>query len=261
MKNIFLILLFSFVFSENYYKFHSEEGTIPIIIIVPHDGSIKLKSSVRDSVGGCNYEIKNDLYTYDIALGIKRRIERLVGTTPYAKVYIVHNGVHRKYVDVNRKPECAYDKDNKDAKMVYDLYHSTIKNFISDIKHNHKYGLLIDLHGQSSKSGDIFIGKSVRRFMKNGNKAESHIVSFLSGRGYNVITDEWEGGHSVSTYGLMDCQLIDCNYSKNYTINSIQLEIDKEYRFDIEKRKTLVKDLSSMIIRLINNKREYLYFK
>ena len=236
MKNILFILLFSFVFSENYYKFHSEEGTIPIIIVVPHDGSIKLKGDVRDSIGGCNYEIKNDLYTYDIALGIKRRIERLVGTTPYDKVYIVHNGVHRKYVDVNRKQECAYDDNNTDAKMVYDLYHTTIKNYISEIKDNHRYGLLIDIHGQSSKEGDIFIG----------NFTEPFVIDFLVEKGYNVITDEWEGGYTVSNYKI---------------INSIQLEIDKKYRFDIENRKQVLKDLSSMIIKLINNRKEYLYLK
>ena len=171
-----------------------------------------------------------------VGYALKKRIEKLVGTTPYDKVYIVHNGVHRKYLDVNRKPECAYDSDNEHAKQIYDVYHMTIENYINDIRDNHKYGLLVDVHGQSSKEGDIFIG----------NFTEPLVVDFLVEKGYDVVIDEWKGGYTVSNYD---------------NINSIQLEIDKKYRFDIENRKQVIKDLSSMIIKLINNKKEYLYLK
>ena len=134
---------------SNFYIFHN--GSIPVLFTVLHDGSYILQNTPSRIDSSDHYNIRNDLHTKLIS----DKIYSELFTNYQFKPYMLINKVHRKFVDLNRSPEYAYESDI--GKKVYDDYYEKLFNVLSSmlLKYNKIY--LFDIHGFSSDTADIVI--------------------------------------------------------------------------------------------------------
>lgn len=232
-------------------------GTLPVLISCPHGGSEQPDGvSERDgsaTPAGCDFEKKSDLNTRDIALGVAQRLVDLFGEAPY----VVIADYHRKYIDANRSPQCAYE--SAAAQPFYDEYHATLRGFVDDIRaDNAGLGLLFDIHGTAGIPGDaadVFLGTdnghSVARLLAADPQAlfrRRSLRGFLEAAGRIVAPHapgEAEpatlaGGFTTRTYGSAHADGID----------AMQLEIINPLRTDPALRAPLVEELAFAFGRL-----------
>ena len=232
-------------------------GTLPVLISCPHGGSEQPEGvNERDgsaTPAGCNFEKKSDLNTRDVALGIAQRLVDLFGEAPY----VVIADYHRKYIDANRSPDCAYEAAA--ARPFYDAYHATLRAFVAEIRaENAGAGLLFDIHGTAGIAGDpaaVFLGtdngRSVARLLAADPQAlfrRRSLRGFLQAAGHVVAPHALgepepatlDGGFTIRTYGSTRVDGID----------AMQLEITPPLRTDPARRAALVEELGFAFGRL-----------
>ena len=232
-KNIFFsIFLFMSCFNtkiemnENYMTYHS--GNLPIFLIVSHDGSRMIKNIPVRSDSTNSLNIKNDLYTMEIANNIYSKFN-----TSKNKPYILINDVHRKYVDMNRSSEHAYEADI--TQKIYNNFHTKIDNTVNQIIENYGKVYIYDIHGFSRDSLDLVL--STRKHSTITEESLNHLIqskdSFankISDEGFIVsINEPFYGGHIIkSIYDTFG----------NKHASAVQVEIGRNIRFDDIKRKS-----------------------
>ncbi|KAM9964893.1 hypothetical protein ACTFIW_004685 [Dictyostelium discoideum] len=208
--------------------------------------------------------------------------------------YIVYSKIHREMCDFNRGESSAFEDER--MKPHYQLYHDTIKSFISKIKsENPQYYdggkvTLLDIHGQSDIPSYILRGtkdtNTVKPMLKHlGNDSfigENSIFGYLLNVGgidvfplNNLPSDQTtdptnpkyvppnkiphnknESYNPLNPYiehPEFNGAFTVINYSKNYTINCIQVEIGYLWRSTIENRIKFSRTLRSSILNFINN--------
>ena len=214
-------------------------GTLPVLLTCPHDGKTDPGVAER-TVGGSSCPPLNkrrDLHTRHITEGVAQAVLDAVGEAPY----VVIADFHRRYIDANRSPDCAYD-DPK-AKPYYDEYHTTIRNFVREIRaENGGLGLLFDIHGTDDAPSDIFLGTgdgtTIARLLQVDSTAmwrRRSLRAFLEAAGYTVspqkpnVPEALPGGYTVRTYGSSNADGLD----------AIQIEIGSRLRADGLEREVL----------------------
>ncbi|MHA1479626.1 MAG: hypothetical protein ACTSPU_15640, partial [Promethearchaeota archaeon] len=103
-------------FKHDIYIEHCQ-GSIPLIISVPHGGSLMVER-IPDRVEGIHGIDRN---TVNIACSLRKKISKLFGLNQEnTKVpsYIISK-VHRIKIDFNRKPSKAFNKESNMAKKLY----------------------------------------------------------------------------------------------------------------------------------------------
>ncbi|MBY8979887.1 MAG: hypothetical protein KGD72_05820 [Candidatus Lokiarchaeota archaeon] len=129
------------------------KGTVPLIISVPHGGSLMVEG-IPDRVEGI-YGI--DRNTVDIACSLRKKISNLYGINQEKmKVpsYIISK-VHRIKIDFNRKTSKAFNKESNLAKMIYHSFHKTLLDLISYNLGKFNRSVLVDIHGFEKKRRPI----------------------------------------------------------------------------------------------------------
>ncbi len=215
------------------------QGTLPVILTCPHDG--KEDPGVPERTGsasGCPPLTKRrDLRTRQITEGVAQLLLDISGEAPY----VVIAEFHRKFIDANRSPDCAYE-DPK-AKQFYDEYHNTIRHFVSEIRaENGGLGLLFDIHGTDNEPDTIFLGtgdgSTIARLLQVDSQAmwrRRSLRAFLEAAGYKVspekpgVPETLPGGFTVRTYGSSNTEGLD----------AMQIEIGSRLRVDGVEREVL----------------------
>ena len=129
------------------------QGSIPLIISVPHGGSLMVEG-IPDRVEGIHGIDRN---TVNIACSLRKKISKLFGLNQEnMKVpsYIISK-VHRIKIDFNRKPSKAFNKESNMAKKLYQSYHKTVLDLISYNLDKFNKSLLVELHGFEKKKRPI----------------------------------------------------------------------------------------------------------
>ena len=143
-------------------------GTLPVVLACPHDGGAALPVPERTGSGlppRCHFTKSRDFQATAITTGIAQRLFELRGEAPY----VVFAEFHRKYVDVNRSADCAYEAAA--ARPYYEEYHRTLRGFVDEVRaESGGRGLLFDIHGTAciaSDPADLYLattaGRSVAR--------------------------------------------------------------------------------------------------
>jgi N-formylglutamate amidohydrolase len=220
------------------------QGTLPVILTCPHDGTENPGVTERTgSASGCPpFTKKRDLHTRQITEGVAQLLLDLSGEAPS----VVIAEFHRKFIDANRSPDCAYG-DPK-AKQYYDEYHTTIRNYLSEIRaENGGLGLLFDIHGTDDEPDTIFLGtgdgSTIARLVQVDSQAmwrRRSLRGFLEAAGYKVspqtpgVPETLPGGFTVRTYGS----------SNSDGLDAIQIEIGSRLRKDGLEREVLTEVLA-----------------
>jgi N-formylglutamate amidohydrolase len=216
-----------------------QQGTLPIILTVPHGGreaipGVALRNIRGLPSGGRAYVTVTDTNTDRLALGIAAEIKRLTGKD----VYLVMAKFERRYVDPNRPREIALDSPA--ARPYYDCYHQSVRAFVDEIRSKYPAGLLIDVHGQK-KDPTVLMrgtrnGRSVGRLLERAGApavtGPDGLFGQLKAHGFTVFpandvppggTSEnggYAGGYTVATYGSDTADGID----------AVQMEFGTKYR-------------------------------
>jgi len=206
-------------------------GTLPIIFSAPHGGRQPVAcANVRRGVGVAQFATGRDHNTDELAEKIAAKLEVRLGAPPFLLVA----NFERKYLDVNRPPERAYE--SAEAKFYYDGYHSALREAHDRVRREWGSGLLLDIHGQSAQDDSIYRGTNngktvmslIRRFGAAAIIGPQSIFSRLEERGYRVLPpsaashreDRYAGGYIVQTYGS----------HQQSGIDAIQLEFGAKLR-------------------------------
>lgn len=213
----------------------SQEGAIPIVISAPHGGAINLKGvEPRNGEGlpqgASGFFAGRDGGTEELAQEIAKEIEKRFGKPPF----VVVSRVHRKYVDMNRPADLAYQHEK--TKQIYDDYHGKLKDFCTKISSQYSAGLLLDVHGQGTSRETVYRGtkngKSVEHlrnvFGEAAHTGEQSLFGSLAKRGWKVHPSPQDGkeqsgftgGFITVTYGSANFPLMD----------AMQLEFGADYR-------------------------------
>lgn len=212
-----------------------ETGELPIIVSAPHGGQLDVPEvDVRRgeglNTGGSGYVISRDSGTEELAGELARALTKRFQRKPY----VVVARSHRKYVDMNRPPEIAYE--DADAKPVYETYHGALREACGAVQKKFRKGLLLDLHGQGTSQETVYRGthdgKTVsllrERFGEAAHTGEQSLFGDLKRLGWKVYPDPFDGkeqagfrgGYIVQTYGS----------HQGFGIDAMQLEFGANYR-------------------------------
>lgn len=217
----------------------TRKGALPIILSAPHGGRKPIPDCPpRKGEGIDQFVTVTDTNTAELAEKLAERIEKSLG----AKPYLVIARFERKYLDVNRPAESAYE--SKQAKPYFDSYHGFLKESCREVQTEWGRGLLLDLHGQGVTANALYRGtrdlKTVtllkERFGKTAVTGEKGLLGQLAKRNFILIpandSDDKEtkfnGGHIVATYGSHEGSGID----------AIQLEFGGDFRAKAKLDKT-----------------------
>ncbi len=128
---------------KDYVEF--QKGTIPLIISVPHGGTLECENIPKRLQG----ILGTDGRTIEIAKMLIERIkmkfkkQNLENRIPS---YVISQ-VRRSKIDLNREKTKAYIQSSGIAKEIYTIYHKKIKEYVMDNLKLFARSLLIDIHG------------------------------------------------------------------------------------------------------------------
>lgn len=194
-KVLQLSFILSFILSTNVIQASDYieyiQGDYPLILEVPHDGTLKMESvSVRVKTDSTkNFNTGRDSYTSDLARLIADNIQKTTRKRPY----VIIMKLSRKWIDVNREKDNAYDQP--EVAEIYNDYFELLNKAKQEIIFKFKKGFLLDIHCGQSWTYDVYFGASSKnRSVKNLNEqygkeaytGENSIQWSLSNAGYEI---------------------------------------------------------------------------
>ncbi|MHA2037287.1 MAG: hypothetical protein ACW972_09705 [Promethearchaeota archaeon] len=149
------------VILKDYVEF--QKGTIPLVISVPHGGTVECENIPKRSQGILGVDGR----TIEIAKMLIESIKK-----EYKKYDLddkipsyVFSMTRRSQIDMNREEKEAFVQNSRIAKKIYKTYHTKIYKFVKDNIRLFTRSLLIDIHGfeknkrpQGFRDVDIILG-------------------------------------------------------------------------------------------------------
>jgi hypothetical protein len=209
----------------------SRAGDLPLVLSAPHGGRSWIPGvSERTGDNARKFVAVRDENTAELTEKLAAEIERRMPGKPF----VVIARFERKYVDVNRPAEDAFESE---AARPHDRgFLQALENSCRDVHSRWQHGLLLDLHGQAAEPDKIIRGTAngdtvaslVKRHSRVAVIGPRSVFGGLAERGYGVLpkldTDdremEYTGGHIVRTYGS----------HRDPGLDAIQIEIGSNFR-------------------------------
>ncbi len=194
----------------------------PVVITVPHDGILPkqyLRGIFQERVRDVDRDIRTgrDKHVFPIVKDILTRIP----------VNIIYAMMPRAYIDFNRPVEIGVGDEN--LRYIYDYYHASMSEAITQCKRKYEYCLLLDFHGCANltrpglEETDIILGTNDRQSVFSD--VDLALEQWLIQKGYRVLvaTEEMFRGIFTGRYNVID-------YAQRFHTDSILLEITSRYR-------------------------------
>lgn len=218
------------------------QGNMPIILTVSHDGKKEFNYTPVRKDSTENFNIKNDLFTRDIALNISNIMKRSTGKKP---TFLINN-IHRKYVDLNRNPQKAYESFK--TKQIYKKYHSILLKEVKRQLLIHEKVYIFDIHGFYSENIDIVIST---RNHTTITKKDLEVLFTNDNSFYNNIKNQdWKLSLNDPFYGGYLIKNTK-NKFRNNNVSAVQIEIERNIRFNQKNSEELSLILANEFMRLI----------
>jgi hypothetical protein len=125
------------------------KGDMPLVIAVPHGGTLK-NDDLPDRSYGASHR---DVYTQELVRFMREDFQRETGHTPY----VIINKLDRIKLDPNRGEEEAA-QGNAFAAQAWTEYHQSIKSAKQEITQRFHKGFFVDLHGHRHRKQSIEVG-------------------------------------------------------------------------------------------------------
>ena len=132
-----------------------EKGTIPLILSVPHGGTLECEIIPKRLNGVLGIDRGTIELTQKLISCIKKISKKRISKSIMPS-YIISD-VLRSKIDLNREESKAYIQNSSLAKQIYQFYHKKIKDLILENINSFNNSLLIDIHGfESNKRPSSF---------------------------------------------------------------------------------------------------------
>lgn len=131
---------------EKYVEYR--EGNCPIILTVPHGGTIVESFLTLRNTSNCpdpDFATDLDYNTRELADEIDKAFYQQTGRHPYMIISLIK----RNHVDFNRKRSYAIPAGDENIGKIYDAYHAYVTEARNAVSQQYGHGLLLDIHGQS----------------------------------------------------------------------------------------------------------------
>lgn len=167
MRISFLLLLFTTTLCaqvpalEQYIEVRS--GTLPIILTVPHGGSLK-----PDNVLARRYGVTGtDSNTIPLSEVIIEELQNRFGGKPHAII----SRLHRSKLDPNRDIKEAAQGDPT-AEVAWHRFHDNAQKACDSVMKKHGFGLLLDIHGHRHLDQRVELGYLIKGEQLKASDAE-----------------------------------------------------------------------------------------
>lgn len=167
MRISFLLLLFTTTLCaqtpalEQYIEVRS--GTLPIILTVPHGGSLK-----PDNVLARRYGVTGtDSNTIPLSEVIIEEMQNRFGGKPHAII----SRLHRSKLDPNRDIKEAAQGDPT-AEAAWHRFHDNAQKACDSVMKKHGFGLLLDIHGHRHLDQRVELGYLIKGEQLKASDAE-----------------------------------------------------------------------------------------
>jgi N-formylglutamate amidohydrolase len=189
-------------------------GGLPLILLAPHGSTASIPGAPqRTGAGVRNFTTERDIATDLLVERLAADIAREAGVRPY----VVIARFSRRFADVNRRPEDAYE--GPEAGAAYNAYHAAIRAACADVVQRWGQGLLIDVHGQPVYPRTVVqgthSGQTIARLRERVGpevlNGPGSLVGRLAMEGLTVMPrvgqadvqepQRFGGGFTVATYG------------------------------------------------------------
>jgi len=128
---------------KDYVEF--QKGTIPLIISVPHGGTLECENIPKRSNGILGIDGKTIEFAKKLMELIKTNFKEqdlVIGSPSY-----IISKVRRSKIDLNRDETEAFNPSSVIAKEIYNAYHNKVGGFVMNNLKLFNNSLLIDIHG------------------------------------------------------------------------------------------------------------------
>lgn len=129
----------------------SDDGTIPLVIVAPHGGTLTPSELPNRACAGC--ETVNDANTRLLAVEISDAFQRRIGKRPF----VIANLLSRVKFDANRALDEA-TAGYAPLTPLHELFHERIDSAKARATRLHPNALLIDLHGHGHAIARLELG-------------------------------------------------------------------------------------------------------
>ncbi|GLU43803.1 hypothetical protein Musp01_14270 [Muricauda sp. NBRC 101325] len=255
-------------------------GDHPVIITVPHNGYLEPDNIPDRSCNGCKYG--SDSHTQEMARTIIDAYFNLTGHYPH----VIINLLARVKFDANRPIDEAAD-GNATVEVAWQNYQNFIKNAKSEIEQDYGRGILFDFHGHSHdvervelgytltneelamapevlNSFDIVDGSGIKSLILDNPLQQTHtqmligpysLGALIQQKGYPTVPspddhyplaneEYFTGGFTIFTHSS--------RRDNNSAIDGIQIEVNRDIRFDETVRTEFSIDLADAIFEYLN---------
>lgn len=268
----------TYIDSTGYVEYRA--GNLPIIISVPHGGTLE-PSSIPDL--SCNGTPSGfiDSYTKEIAEGLYTTFYQETGCYPH----IIFNLLHKKKFQANGNLNDAAC-GNPTVEEAWYNYHDFIDSAKAQIVEDYNRGLFLDIHGHAHTIERIELGyllskselqlsdsdlntntyveeSSIRKLVSDNIQDYTHSELLRGQYSFGTLMDQkgfpsvpsfsdpfpqqsepyFTGGYNTQRHGSRD---------NNGEIDAIQIEFNQDIRFDSDMRALLIDSLTSSINEYIN---------
>jgi hypothetical protein len=239
--------------SEPISEFLVQEGNLPLVITMVHATTMvhSRHGTLPDrnaDVRVKRYEIAMFHLLWKIVAGLERRC---------GQPYIVVPLIHRSRIDFNRgkvfhEQQRAYD--DPAAERIYDRFDSIVGSFLEQAIPAGSHGLLIDLHGCTTETADLFMGSLHGQTLSEHNGvpfAYDTLRRTMIEQGWRVAPapGEPEIRYPSHPYGVINRHNLARNGQRG---SSIQLEISRYIRVDALLNARFSDDLALALARAVN---------
>lgn len=237
-------------------SYYYRKGNVGIVIISLHDGrqmsnkhNLQKRKKNSNKKGKSRVVLVNDTNTRIISQKTHKMLSFMLGKKPY----LLMNNIHRKYLDLNRS--ISEGTSDKLSKYYWNHFHDKLSAVIQECKNKYGTCLLLDVHGNIKTHNLIELGygigmKSIEKlefkkssldYLKNYYSLKSLIIGKRSlGNYLDDFLDTAPGpilynSHLIKTKAkdkfYYNGGYVTRNYSENYQIDAIQIEISRDLRY------------------------------
>lgn len=245
----------------DYFQFIKySKGLIPLIISVPHGGTLECEN-IPKRINGI---MGIDKGTIQFAKNLINYIEDFslnYFTSKKNPSYIIAK-VRRNKIDLNRNEKEAFSPNSNLARKLYQFYHNKIKELINYNLQMFNYSLLIDIHGfdknkrpQGYRDVEIVLGTQNLSTFYNEPLSLKNRSKNLRGdiiKKFLELNIPIAPGHPRRSEYILKGGFITQQYGASNILGSqtIQMELSDRIRIsDKELRKTVLDALANIILK------------
>lgn len=229
------------------------KGDLPLLVVAGHGGKMILEGAeVRssDKVEDRHFVIFGDTHTNELAADLAGAVAARYKWEHQPSLLV--NEIHRRYADVNRKPELS--SHDPLGRAHHAAYHQKIEDELARLTQTHGFALLLDIHGQARYETTLLLGTAENSVISSWSKeilwGQSGLIESLKEAGFSAEPStpdgkqRYGGGYTIRHHGEAD------------SVEAWQLEHSRAVRDTLDERARYLEVVAEILVQAITNRME-----